>query len=227
MSKIRNKIITISGDPRSGKTTLVEYLVEILENMGFRVHVRASGDKYREISQQRYLEKYPDRVNAKQADIQTDESFAKERREIDEEVDRWLVSLREIINCKETPKDIYIIDSRLAWYFMGEGESYDVRITVKNKIEAGRRALKDKSKGPQDSYKDLPDAVEHTSRRTIAERERYIARGIDIEDSNNFNYNKDTSDIEIGEYRQLAMEIIEGAFTFWKKRETEKTDEGR
>lgn len=233
MSKIRNKIITVSGDPRSGKSTIIKYLVKIFENMGFRVHVLESGAKFREISQRRYLEKYPDRVDAKQSDIQADESFAEERRQIDEEVDQWLRDLKKIINCKDTPNDIYIVDSRLAWFFFGEEEqdgeeeSFDMRITVDDEIEAGRRALNDKSKGPNDLYDKLTDAVEHTKKRKEAERKRYGERGINIGNPKNFNYNKDTSHVKIEELEKLAQEIVVEVLSYWRKRETRPIYEGR
>ena len=219
MGDIRNKIITISGDPRSGKSTIVRYLIEMFEKMGLSVKVIESGKRFREISQRRYFEKYPDRTDAKQADIQADEDFAKERSEIDKEVDEWLASLGKIINSKDTPNNIYIIDSRLAWFFLKEEETYDLRITVEDEIEAGRRALNDKSKGLQDSYINLQDAIEHTSKRRMLEIERFAKRGINIQDSRNFNFNKDTSNIKMEDLPQLATQIALDALEYWKRRD--------
>lgn len=222
MSDIKNKIFTISGDPRSGKSTIVKYLVEIFEGLGFEVKILESGKKFREISQRRYLEKYPDRIEAKQADIQADEDFAKERAEIDQEVDQWLASLGDIINSKDTPNVIYIIDSRLAWHFMN-ADSFDACITVNDKVEAGKRAFNDKSKGPQDSYNTLEEAIEHTLKRALAEIKRFAERGINKNDPNNFDYVKDTSNVKFEETLQVAIEIALRALQYWKIRKRENS----
>lgn len=222
MNGIRNKILTISGDPRSGKSTIVKYLVEILENIGYEVRIYESGNKFREISQRRYLEMYPDRIDAKQADIQADEDFAKERDKIDEEVDQWLASLGDTINSEDTPNVIYIVDSRLAFHFMN-ADSFDACITVNDKVEAGMRAYNDKSKGPQDSYDTPEEAIKHTLARALAEIRRFAERGINKNDPNNFDYIKDTSHITLEQLPQLAREIYERAMQFWRLKGIEKS----
>ena len=147
MNKIRNKIITISGEPRSGKTTVVNQLKQKYEDMGYNVHVILTGHYFREVIVEEYLKMYPDRVNANLADIQTDEAFSHKRNQIDELVDRKMREKGEEINSKERPNDVYIIDSRLAWHNIPL--SYAVRLTVDEKV-AGERAFKDTSKGIKD-----------------------------------------------------------------------------
>lgn len=222
MGDIRNKILTISGDPRSGKSTIVKCLVQILENMGYEVRIYESGIKFRDISQRRYSKMYPDRIDAKQADIQSDEEFAKERDKIDKEVDDWLKGLGNEINSEDTPNVIYIVDSRLAFHYMN-ADSFDACITVNDKVEAGMRAYKDKSKGPQDSYDTPEEAIIHTLARALAEIERFAEKGINKNDPNNFDYIKDTSHVTLQELPQLAREIYERAMQFWRLKGIEKS----
>ena len=62
MSEIRNKIITISGEPRSGKSTVVKEIVAKYQQMGFNVHVVETGALFRQISEKEYLKMYPDKT---------------------------------------------------------------------------------------------------------------------------------------------------------------------
>lgn len=69
MSEIKNKIITISGEPASGKSTVVKAFKEKSENMGYTVHIISTGLVFREIIKKEYLKMYPDRTDANLADI--------------------------------------------------------------------------------------------------------------------------------------------------------------
>ena len=59
MSDIRNKIITISGEPVSGKSTVVKMIKEKYENMGYRVHIVTTGNLFRERVIKEYSKMYP------------------------------------------------------------------------------------------------------------------------------------------------------------------------
>ena len=69
MNEIRNKIITISGKPASGKSTVVKALKEKSENMEYTVHIISTGLVFRKIIKKEYLKMYPDRTDANLADI--------------------------------------------------------------------------------------------------------------------------------------------------------------
>lgn len=132
MSEIRNKIITISGEPVSGKSTVVKKLKEKYEEMGYRVHLVITGHVFRDKVKKEYLRMYPDREDANLADIQEDETFATKRAEIDGAIDGMIAEMGKEINSEEKPNDVYIIDSRLAWHNIPD--SYAVRLTVNEKI---------------------------------------------------------------------------------------------
>lgn len=48
MENIRNKIITISGEPASGKSTVVKEIKSKYEKQGFNVYIISVGDVFRE-----------------------------------------------------------------------------------------------------------------------------------------------------------------------------------
>ena len=47
MENIRNKIITISGEPASGKSTVVKEIKSKYEKQGFNVYIISVGDVFR------------------------------------------------------------------------------------------------------------------------------------------------------------------------------------
>ena len=115
MEEIKNKIITISGEPVSGKGTVVKLLAEKYQEMGYNVHVIETGKVFREQAQKEYMKMYPEKKDANISEIQKDEGFATKRAIIDKMVDGEIVKKCKEINKVERPNDVYIVDSRLAW----------------------------------------------------------------------------------------------------------------
>ena len=218
MSEIKNKIITISGEPASGKSTVVKALKEKYENMGYTVHIISTGQVFREIIKKEYLKMYPDRTDANLADIQTDEEFAKKRNEIDSLIDGEMAKRGEKINSKERPDDVYIIDSRLAWKNIPT--SYAIRLTIDEKI-AGKRVFNDSTRGSEDEYQTVEEAIEKTRQRKLGEISRYKERyRVDLANPENYNLIIDTSYSNIDE---LAQIIINGEKTYRSGRYYPKT----
>lgn len=54
MNEIKNKIITISGEPASGKSTVKKALVKKYKELGYNVHEVSTGDMFREVSIREY-----------------------------------------------------------------------------------------------------------------------------------------------------------------------------
>ena len=55
MSKIKNRIITISGEPASGKSTVIKRLREKYEEEGYKVHIFSIGNEFRKMAQEKGL----------------------------------------------------------------------------------------------------------------------------------------------------------------------------
>lgn len=205
MEKIKNKIITISGEPASGKSTVVREIKNKYEKLGYNIHIISVGDVFRELVKKEYLKVYPDRKDASLADIQNDKKFMAKVHSIDGIVDGEVARKGREINKKERPNDVYIIDSRLAWNNVPD--SYAVRLTINDAI-AGKRVFNDKTRGSEDQYKTLDMAIQKTKERKIGEIERYKERyNIDLSDENNYDLVVDTS---YSNTEELADIIIEG-----------------
>ena len=175
MENIRNKIITISGEPASGKSTVVKEIKSKYEKQGFNVYIISVGDVFRETVKKEYLKRYPDRINVSLADE------------------------------KERPNDVYIIDSRLAW--SNVPDSYAIRLTV-NEAIAGKRVFYDTTRGSEDQYETVDEAIQKTRKRKLGEIERYKEKyGINLLDENNYDLVVDTSYTNT---QELADIIVSG-----------------
>ena len=148
-----NKIITISGEPASGKSTVIKDLKKKLEEQGKQVTVLSVGKMFREIAQKEGLS------------IEEFNEQLKHRSDIDLK-----------------------IDSMTKKY----GENFN------------------KTRGKEDKYETLEEALEATSERKKGEVERYKMRyGVDLEDENNYNLVIDTSFSDVGDISNTILECFE------------------
>lgn len=204
MNEIKNKIITISGEPASGKSTIVKGMKEKYEKMGYNVHIITTGKIFRERAKKEYLKMYPDRTDANLADIQEDVGFAEIRKKIDEKIDGDIAQIGKDINSEERPNDVYIIDSRLAWSNIPS--SYAVRVIVDEKI-AGQRVFNDQTRGAEDSYASEEEAIKKTKQRKLGEIERFKKQynGLDLSKQENYNLIVDSSYINPEEIADIII----------------------
>lgn len=195
MSKIKNRIITISGEPASGKGTVVNKLKENYEEQGYNVHIFSVGHEFRRIAQEKGLS------------IEQLNEYMAKRGSIDKLIDSTVEQRGKEINSKSREDDIYIFDSRLA--FNNIPDSFSIRLTVDDRV-AGERVFGDNKRGKEDKYNNLEEAIEKTHNRKISEVERYKKRyGIDLQDINNYNLVVDTSFSSIEDITQLIEQCLE------------------
>ena len=140
------------------------------EKQGFNVYIISVGDVFRETVKKEYLKRYPDRINVSLADIQNDKEFMAKLQSIDGLIDDEIARKGKEINEKERPNDVYIIDSRLAW--SNVPDSYAIRLTV-NEAIAGKRVFYDTTRGSEDQYETVDEAIQKTRKRKLGEIERY------------------------------------------------------
>lgn len=220
MNKVNNKIITISGEPVSGKSTVLKLIKEKYEELGYNVHIIQTGHIFRELVTREYQKMFPDSVNANIADIQNDKAFVSKRNKIDKMIDDEIKRRGIEINSVERPNDVYLIDSRLAWHNIPD--SYAIRLTVDEQI-AGQRAFADSTRGVEDRYKTVEEATIKTRERKLGEVARYKKRyGVDLSNPENYNLVVDTSVLKPEE---LAKQIIEGEELYRKQQK--QNDESR
>ena len=179
--------------------------INIYEKQGFNVYIISVGDVFRETVKKEYLKRYPDRINVSLADIQNDKEFMAKLQSIDGLIDDEIARKGKEINEKERPNDVYIIDSRLAW--SNVPDSYAIRLTV-NEAIAGKRVFYDTTRGSEDQYETVDEAIQKTRKRKLGEIERYKEKyGINLLDENNYDLVVDTSYTNT---QELADIIVSG-----------------
>lgn len=212
MNEIKNKIITISGDPASGKSTAVKGLKSQYEKMGYKVEIKSVGKDYRPIvmnGYMRFLEEHPEKKkiikNPTLAQAQNDPEYSKIiRRDFDTIVDNYTEQYGKKISSKSTPDIVYIIDARLAWQRIPN--SFAVRTIIDENV-AGQRAFNDQTRGQEDSYASVEDAIKATKERKLGEIERYKARyGVDLTNPNNYDLIIDTTNLTPEQIVNLIIE---------------------
>ena len=195
MSEFKNRIITISGEPASGKSTVLEALRKKYEEKGFKVHIFKVGHEFRRIAKEKGMT------------IEELNEYMTKRGSIDKLIDSTVTKKGEEINSKERPDDVYIFDSRLAFHNIPN--SFSIRLTVDDNV-AGKRVFGDNKRGKEDTYDTLEDAIEKTYNRKIREVERYKKRyGIDLHDENNYKLVIDTSYSKVEDIAQVIEQFME------------------
>ena len=189
--EFQNKILTISGEPASGKSTVIKELVKSYKEQGFNVNLISIGELFRQIAKEKKLS------------IQELNEYMKTRANIDKLIDNQVRKQGEIINSTERPNDIYIFDSRLAWHNIPN--SFAIRLTVNDEI-AGKRVFEDNSRGQEDKYSTIQEAIDSTAKRKHNEIQRYKQRyNIDLTNPDNYNLIINTSYMNINEIAELII----------------------
>ena len=190
-----NKIITISGEPASGKSTVIKDLKRKYEEQGIKVTVLSVGNMFREIAKKEGLS------------IEEFNEQLKHRSDIDLKIDNMTKKYGENFNKTRDESEILIIDSRLAWKTVPA--SFAVRLTTVDRV-AAQRVFNDRKRGIEDRYASIEDALKATSERKKGEVERYKMRyGVDLEDENNYNIVIDTSFSDVGDISNTIMDCFE------------------
>lgn len=187
MGNYNNRIITISGDPVSGKGRVTQKLREFYESEGYEVQVISIGDFFRKAAQKEYKKMFPEIKNPTIEEINSNPNFAETLHTIDEKIDMEIIPEEgEKINSRPRLNKIFIIDARLAWFSLKQ-ENFAVRLTVDSKT-AGERVFNDTKRGLEDRYPSLEVATWDTAKRRKEEIKRYKERyGQDITNPNNFD----------------------------------------
>ena len=159
------KIITITGDLGSGKSTVSNILIE-------RLHYDYvyTGKIQREIA---------DRYGMTTLELN---QYAETHPEIDEEIDATFKSLNDSAEL--------IVDSRLAWFFIPKSFKVYLKCDI---IVAADRISRDKQR-KSEHYASQEKAIQELIARKESENKRYLELyGADCSDLSNFNLIVDTS----------------------------------
>ena len=172
-------IITISGLPGSGKTTVAKKLSEIL---GLKYY--SIGTIMRDL--------------AKDLGISLSElsKIAEEDRKIDMKIDE-----KQKMIAKE---DNIIVDSRLGFYFIPN--SIKIFLTVDPKI-ASKRIFENKRE--DEKYRSIKEAYNKIKLRMESEKKRYLTYyNIDYTDPKHYDLIIDTSDLNVDEIIEIILKFL-------------------
>ena len=162
---MRAKIITITGDLGSGKSTVSKMLCERL--------------KYDYIYTGKIQREIASRYNMTTLELN---QYAETHPEIDEEIDATFKSLNDSTDL--------IVDSRLAWFFIPE--SFKIYLKTDLVVSAKRISLDNQREN--EKYSSREEAVNNILARKESENKRYMELyGADCSNLNNFNLIIDTS----------------------------------
>ena len=196
MEKCKNRIITLSGDPGSGKGSVSRRLNEIHEASGLKSHIVSVGDLFRKIVVREYKKKFPEVQEPALEEIYSNPDFAEELKEIDANMDNEIANLVEEFYSQSTTGEALILDSRRAAIIIEKLAEkipeisqicFHVRLETDAKT-AGERVFNDPKRGTEDQYSSLEEAIQDTESRKEKEiqscKEQY---GKDLSDHSHFN----------------------------------------
>ena len=171
-----NNIITISGDPVSGKSSIRKALKMYFEEQGKKVILYSTGDIFRSLAREKGM-----------TVTEFNEFLQKNNTDVDASIDNAVKEFGKRVIEKNDENKIYIIDSRLAWFNIPS--SFKVRLTTTDRV-AGRRVFDDETRGAEDKFPDLETAIRTTKERKESEIKRYIdlyGKEADIQKDENFD----------------------------------------
>jgi cytidylate kinase len=175
---MKAKIISLTGDLGSGKSTVSKLLCERLS-----YDYIYTGKIQREIA---------NRYNMTTLELN---QYAETHPEIDEEIDATFKSLNDSTDL--------IVDSRLAWFFIPG--SFKVFLQTDINVSANR--ISGDSLRENEKYSSKEEAISHIIARKESENKRYIELyGADCSDLSNFNLVIDTSYITPEEVAVLIID---------------------
>lgn len=247
------RIISISGQPLSGKSTAINAMKEKLQEDGINkenIHIVSVGKLFREYfnnimdlaknaKNQEIFEKLAVQDNMKRIfnkdseyrkpmlealgklsksgfdfenyDIEkanNSEELKEVRDLIDTIVDKRTEELGKEIVEKNSPDEVWIFDSRLA--FSNIPESFAVRLTVRDDVAGKRLTNQDRKETEKEKFANIDEAINKAIKRRDGEEKRYNERyGVNLSDENNYDLIIDTSFSDVKDIAETVLKCEE------------------
>lgn len=166
---MKRNIISISGELASGKSTIIDILLNELDYGIYR-----NGEYFRKLAKEKNMS------------VTEFNEYVENHPEIDRQIENSAAEY-----AKE--HDNFIIDARLGWYAVPE--SFKVYVTV-DIDEAAKRAFNDANRKETENFDTVEEQKEDIQKRYKLENERYFnLYGIHKEDLSNYDFVIDTTNI--------------------------------
>lgn len=185
---MKKNIISLSGDPASGKGTVSNILIKQL-NYG----IYRNGEYFRKLAKEKNM------------DLKEFGEYVKLHPEIDRQIENSAKLYAEENNN-------FIIDARLGWYAVPESFKVYLKVDID---EAAKRAYYDKTRKDMENYQTIEEYKKSLIERKQLENERYLnIYGVDRDNMNNYDLVIDTSTKTAEEVAQ----IIINEYETWKNK---------
>lgn len=189
---MKKEILTIAGDPGSGKSTTADLVAHALKFKRF-----SSGSLMREMAEKRGIT------------IEQMNYLAETNVEIDHEIDTTIKRIGE-------EQEKLVIDSRTAWHWIPD--SFKVYLTLPPEHAAKRIFNSLHTKASDRTRTEHATSIDNVRESTLArkesEKKRFIERyGIDSSDASQFDLVLET---EVDSPDQVAEKVIK-AYTKWRQ----------
>jgi cytidylate kinase len=182
-------IITISGDPGSGKSTVAKEVAKRL-----RLSHYSGGDMRGRLAQERGIT--IDELNR----------IGENDPSTDKDVDAKITELGK-------KEDAFVIDSRLAWHFIPASVKIYLSCDIK---AAAERIFKDKAsskkhRADEPEYRDAADVERHLKARVASDKKRY-GQYYDIDHTDKKHY-----DLVLDTTKMTLPQVVENVLSFVQK----------
>lgn len=143
-------IITISGNPGSGKSTVAKIIAQKLNLKHY-----STGDFMREMALKRKIS------------LAELGKIAEKDRRVDEELDNWQVNLGKT-------EDNFVIDARIGFHFIPKSIKIFLSADLKTRAERILKDIEVKKLRKEETVKDINDAMRQMKEREGSETARYL-----------------------------------------------------
>lgn len=178
-------IITISGNPGSGKSTVAKIIAQKLNLKHY-----STGDFMREMARKR---------NISLAELG---KIAEKDRSIDEELDNWQINLGKT-------EDDFVIDARIGFHFIPKSIKIFLAADLKTRAERILKDVEVKKLRKEETVEDINDAMKQMREREKSETTRYLKYyNVDPYNQKHYDFIVDTTRITAQEAAQKIIEYV-------------------
>lgn len=172
-------IVTISGTPGAGKSTVTK---EVAKKLGLTHYYM--GGMIRDM--------------AKNQGLTLNEFYAKDKN-VDKLIDDRLVKLGQ-------EEDNFIVEGRTAFHFIPHSIKIYLDVNLK---EGAERIFKDEKERNEKKYNDVDEVLESIKERLKTEAERYgRLYNLNVHDKSKYDFVLDTTNLKVEEVQQKLIKFI-------------------
>jgi cytidylate kinase len=182
---MKNMIITIAGDPGSGKSTVAKAVAKALGMKHF-----SAGDFMRQMAEERG-------ISLMELTRQSEKD-----KEIDIEIDKRTQELAK-------KENNFVIDSRIGFHFIPDSIKIFLKTDPKKAAERTWKDIQSGKRAQEKQYKSQDEVMKAIIERQQIEKRRYLKHyNVDMLDMSNYEFILDATDMSLQEEIDAVLEYI-------------------